>query len=143
VSSRSPLSFRSVHSFSLFDLLYPAESTFTMASGQLFSKKTQALFYNYKQLPIQRMLDFDFLCGKMNTYSSIFYVYISTISALFSLLICIHISVTLNICDKSFMHICTGISVWTICIWCGKSCFLMTKFVSTVPSLKSCHYIYH
>ncbi|KAI3767347.1 hypothetical protein L2E82_17442 [Cichorium intybus] len=24
---------------------------------------TQALFYNYKQLPIQRMLDFDFLCA--------------------------------------------------------------------------------
>ncbi|KAF5197934.1 Atp-citrate synthase beta chain protein [Thalictrum thalictroides] len=23
-----------------------------------------ALFYNYKQLPIQRMLDFDFLCGR-------------------------------------------------------------------------------
>ncbi|XP_051128354.1 uncharacterized protein LOC127249542 isoform X1 [Andrographis paniculata] len=35
-----------------------------MASGQLFSKTTQALFYNYKQLPIQRMLDFDFLCGR-------------------------------------------------------------------------------
>ncbi|CAL9064771.1 unnamed protein product [Musa banksii] len=34
-----------------------------MATGQLFSQKTQALFYNYKQLPIQRMLDFDFLCG--------------------------------------------------------------------------------
>ncbi|GFP85255.1 ATP-citrate synthase beta chain protein 1 [Phtheirospermum japonicum] len=36
----------------------------TMATGQLFSKTTQALFYNYKQLPIQRMLDFDFLCGR-------------------------------------------------------------------------------
>eukprot|EP00250_Pteridium_aquilinum_P019303 c24386_g1_i1 orf=307-2133(+) len=35
-----------------------------MASGQLFSRQTQALFYNYKQLPIQRMLDFDFLCGR-------------------------------------------------------------------------------
>ncbi|CAA6653954.1 unnamed protein product [Spirodela intermedia] len=35
-----------------------------MATGQLFSKQTQALFYNYKQLPIQRMLDFDFLCGR-------------------------------------------------------------------------------
>jgi hypothetical protein len=34
-----------------------------MATGQLFSRTTQALFYNYKQLPIQRMLDFDFLCG--------------------------------------------------------------------------------
>nr|CAD1833156.1 unnamed protein product [Ananas comosus var. bracteatus] len=29
-----------------------------------FSRSTQALFYNYKQLPIQRMLDFDFLCGE-------------------------------------------------------------------------------
>lgn len=35
-----------------------------MATGQLFSQTTQALFYNYKQLPIQRMLDFDFLCGR-------------------------------------------------------------------------------
>lgn len=35
-----------------------------MATGQLFSRNTQALFYNYKQLPIQRMLDFDFLCGR-------------------------------------------------------------------------------
>ncbi|KAJ6891415.1 hypothetical protein NC651_024802 [Populus alba x Populus x berolinensis] len=37
---------------------------YTMATGQLFSRTTQALFYNYKQLPIQRMLDFDFLCGR-------------------------------------------------------------------------------
>ncbi|CAM6095515.1 unnamed protein product [Calypogeia fissa] len=35
-----------------------------MATGQLFSRTTQALFYNYKQSPIQRMLDFDFLCGR-------------------------------------------------------------------------------
>ncbi|XP_073106712.1 ATP-citrate synthase beta chain protein 1-like [Elaeis guineensis] len=35
-----------------------------MATGQLFSRNTQALFNNYKQLPIQRMLDFDFLCGR-------------------------------------------------------------------------------
>ncbi|XP_028760154.1 ATP-citrate synthase beta chain protein 1-like isoform X1 [Neltuma alba] len=35
-----------------------------MTTGQLFSRTTQALFYNYKQLPIQRMLDFDFLCGR-------------------------------------------------------------------------------
>ncbi|XP_028785301.1 ATP-citrate synthase beta chain protein 1-like [Neltuma alba] len=35
-----------------------------MVTGQLFSRSTQALFYNYKQLPIQRMLDFDFLCGR-------------------------------------------------------------------------------
>ncbi|KAL3690394.1 hypothetical protein R1sor_016703 [Riccia sorocarpa] len=35
-----------------------------MATGQLFSRTTQALFYNYKQNPIQRMLDFDFLCGR-------------------------------------------------------------------------------
>ena len=34
-----------------------------MATGQLFSRTTQALFYNYKQSPVQRMLDFDFLCG--------------------------------------------------------------------------------
>ncbi|KAK9084361.1 hypothetical protein Scep_030832 [Stephania cephalantha] len=35
-----------------------------MATGQLFSRTSQALFYNYKQLPVQRMLDFDFLCGR-------------------------------------------------------------------------------
>lgn len=32
--------------------------------GQIFSKHTQAIFYNWKQNPVQRMLDFDFLCGK-------------------------------------------------------------------------------
>jgi ATP citrate (pro-S)-lyase len=31
--------------------------------GQLFSKETQAIFFNYKQNPVQRMLDYDFLCG--------------------------------------------------------------------------------
>ena len=41
---------------------------FVMATGQLFSRNTQALFYNYKQLPIQRMLDFDFLCGLYQLY---------------------------------------------------------------------------
>ncbi|XP_059317848.1 ATP-citrate synthase beta chain protein 2-like isoform X3 [Lycium ferocissimum] len=35
-----------------------------MATGQLFSKTTQALFYNYKQLPVQQMLDFDFSCRR-------------------------------------------------------------------------------
>eukprot|EP00894_Picocystis_sp_ML_P002377 jgi/Pico_ML_1/52894/g3534.t1 len=32
--------------------------------GQIFSKDTQALFYNYKPGPVQRMLDFDYLCGR-------------------------------------------------------------------------------
>ncbi|GAQ90472.1 ATP-citrate lyase B [Klebsormidium nitens] len=36
-----------------------------IVAGQLFSKQTQALFYNYKPLPVQRMLDFDFLCGRI------------------------------------------------------------------------------
>lgn len=36
-----------------------------MVSEQLFSKSTQALFYNFKQNPVQRMLDFDFLCGRV------------------------------------------------------------------------------
>jgi hypothetical protein len=31
--------------------------------GQLFSKATQAIFYNWKEKPVQRMLDFDFICG--------------------------------------------------------------------------------
>ena len=35
-----------------------------MASfGQIFSASTQAIFYNWKPNPVQRMLDFDFLCG--------------------------------------------------------------------------------
>jgi len=32
-------------------------------SGQLFTRQTQAIFFNAKISPIQRMLDFDFLCG--------------------------------------------------------------------------------
>lgn len=32
--------------------------------GQLFSKDTQAVFYNWKEKPVQRMLDFDFVCGR-------------------------------------------------------------------------------
>jgi hypothetical protein len=32
--------------------------------GQLFSKETQAIFFNYKEKPVQRMLDFDFVCGR-------------------------------------------------------------------------------
>lgn len=31
--------------------------------GQIFSRDTQAIFYNWKPNPVQRMLDFDFLCG--------------------------------------------------------------------------------
>lgn len=34
------------------------------AFGQIFSRDTQAVFYNWKPGPVQRMLDFDFLCGK-------------------------------------------------------------------------------
>lgn len=30
----------------------------------LFSKKTQAIFFNQHDLPIQKMLDYDFLCGR-------------------------------------------------------------------------------
>ena len=37
--------------------------------GQIFSKHTQAIFYNWKQNPVQRMLDFDFLCGKHGAVS--------------------------------------------------------------------------
>ncbi|CAK0786660.1 ATP-citrate synthase beta chain protein 1 [Coccomyxa viridis] len=32
--------------------------------GQIFSKHTQAIFYNWKPNPVQRMLDFDYLCGR-------------------------------------------------------------------------------
>jgi hypothetical protein len=39
--------------------------------GQIFSKDTQAIFYNWKANPVQRMLDFDFLCGDASTQKSI------------------------------------------------------------------------
>ena len=32
--------------------------------GHLFSNKTQAIVYNYKTNPVQRMLDFDYLCKR-------------------------------------------------------------------------------
>eukprot|EP00798_Chlamydomonas_sp_ICE-L_P001678 gene1678-33073_t len=32
--------------------------------GNLFSKETQAIFYNAKLTPVQRMLDFDYICGR-------------------------------------------------------------------------------
>ena len=34
-----------------------------MTVGQIFSRESQAIFYNWKANPVQRMLDFDFLCG--------------------------------------------------------------------------------
>ncbi|KAK4522313.1 hypothetical protein GAYE_HPESCF16G0193 [Galdieria yellowstonensis] len=34
------------------------------APVQLFSKETQAIFFNYKPQPIQRMLDFDYVCKR-------------------------------------------------------------------------------
>jgi hypothetical protein len=36
----------------------------SQAIGQLFSRDTQSIFFNFKQKPVQRMLDFDFLCGE-------------------------------------------------------------------------------
>jgi hypothetical protein len=36
-----------------------------VAFGQIFSRETQAIFYNWKPNPVQRMLDFDFLCGML------------------------------------------------------------------------------
>ncbi|HPQ81666.1 MAG TPA: ATP citrate synthase, partial [bacterium] len=35
-----------------------------MASEELFSKDTTAIVYGYQQNAIQRMLDFDFACGR-------------------------------------------------------------------------------
>ncbi|GAX72929.1 hypothetical protein CEUSTIGMA_g384.t1 [Chlamydomonas eustigma] len=32
--------------------------------GHLFSRSTQAIFFNYKEKPVQRMLDFDYVCGR-------------------------------------------------------------------------------
>lgn len=38
--------------------------TVAEASAHLFSKQTQALMYNFKPEPVQRMLDFDYMCGR-------------------------------------------------------------------------------
>ncbi|HID73322.1 TPA: ATP citrate synthase, partial [Candidatus Micrarchaeota archaeon] len=35
-----------------------------MEDFRLFSKDTQALIYNFKPNPVQRMLDFDFICKR-------------------------------------------------------------------------------
>lgn len=32
--------------------------------GEIFSRSTQAVFFNLKPAPIQRMLDFDYVCGE-------------------------------------------------------------------------------
>ncbi|KAF5839403.1 citrate synthase-like protein [Dunaliella salina] len=32
--------------------------------GRLFNSDTQAVFYNFKEKPVQRMLDFDYVCGR-------------------------------------------------------------------------------
>lgn len=34
------------------------------SSPQMFTRDTTAIFYNYKRNPIQRMLDFDYICGR-------------------------------------------------------------------------------
>ncbi len=39
-------------------------SAHSIKSAQLFTRETTALFYNLKPLPIQQMLDFDFLCKR-------------------------------------------------------------------------------
>lgn len=33
-------------------------------AGALFSRNTTAIFYNYKKKPVQRMLDFDYICAR-------------------------------------------------------------------------------
>eukprot|EP00898_Chlorokybus_atmophyticus_P001295 jgi/Chlat1/2166/Chrsp17S00189 len=35
-----------------------------LATGQIFSRTSQALFYNFKANPVQRMLDFDYCCHR-------------------------------------------------------------------------------
>lgn len=42
----------------------PASSSSSSSMGEIFSRTTQAVFFNLKPAPIQRMLDFDFVCGK-------------------------------------------------------------------------------
>src|SRR3990167_8436473 len=41
-----------------------SSSSSSTSEFSLFDRSTQAVFYNYKPQPIQRMLDFDHLCGR-------------------------------------------------------------------------------
>lgn len=40
-------------------------SSSSSSLGEIFSRSTQAVFFNLKPAPIQRMLDFDYVCGEM------------------------------------------------------------------------------
>lgn len=52
--------------------------------GQIFSPETQAVFYNWKQKPIQRMLDFDFLCGERDEHRTNGYKFSTGLSSVAS-----------------------------------------------------------
>ena len=42
----------------------PPPSSSSSSLGEIFSRATQAVFFNLKPAPIQRMLDFDYVCGE-------------------------------------------------------------------------------
>lgn len=42
----------------------PPAASPSSSLGEIFSRTTQAVFFNLKPAPIQRMLDFDYVCGK-------------------------------------------------------------------------------
>lgn len=41
-----------------------SNTSWASQAGPLFSRETTAIFYNYKRNPIQRMLDFDYICAR-------------------------------------------------------------------------------
>lgn len=43
---------------------FPFDTSPAPSRAQLFSRRTQALMFNFKPEPVQRMLDFDYMCGK-------------------------------------------------------------------------------
>lgn len=42
----------------------PPAASPSSSLGEIFSRTTQAVFFNLKPAPIQRMLDFDYVCGE-------------------------------------------------------------------------------
>jgi hypothetical protein len=66
----SPAAFRPCHKNLIPSQVLRDEAA--MVLGQLFSRETQAIFYNFKEKPVQRMLDFDFVAGQTHMLNCLF-----------------------------------------------------------------------
>lgn len=90
-----------------------------MYTGQLFSRTTQALFYNYKQLPIQWLLGFDF-AGAVCIIQSFYCFHVMYLQLLLK-----HISI-------AFAFFCyEEVNVTAHCLLkCVKNSYMLKLFVS-------------